>query len=203
MASATISTRTSVAFPATSRAVGATVKVRTQRNQPVLFLAGCQQRTGHRNEADAVGPSQDEHPEPAVIPFVDMVKDSRQQLNILAPIAAVKRIIGDQHRHVGGAGQRLKLLADHPGAQQQKESPPIGMDRVEKPIYRILGHAAASTCFEGAKKVLSGEGQSDQNPEHGDRRNALLLVDVAALQQAADFLIEKELMNLVFTGNDV
>ena len=29
------------------------------------------------------------------------------------------------------------------------------------------------------------------------------LVDVASLQQAADFLIEKELMNLVFTGNDV
>ena len=77
------------------------------------------------------------------------------------------------------------------------------MDRVEKPIYRVLGHTAASTCFEGAEKVLSGEDQGDQNPEHGDWRNALLLVDVAALQEAADFLIEKELMNLVFTGNDV
>jgi hypothetical protein len=35
------------------------------------------------------------------------------------------------------------------------------------------------------------------------RRNVLLLVDSASLQQAADFLIEKELMNQVFTGNDV
>ena len=77
------------------------------------------------------------------------------------------------------------------------------MDRVEKPIYRILGHAAASTCFEGAVQVLSRKDQVEQNPEHGDRRNALLLVNVASLLQVADFLIEKELMNLVFTGNDV
>ena len=191
------------AFPATPRPVGTAVKVRTQRDQPVLFLAGGQQRTGDGQNTYAVGPSQDEHPEAAVIPMVGMVKDPRKQFDILAPIAAVKRIIGDQHLHVGGAGQRLKLLADHPGTQQQKESPPIGMDRVEKPIYCVLGHAAASTCFEGAEKVLSSESQGDQNPEHGDRRNALLLVDVASLQQAADFLIEKELMNLVFTGNDV
>jgi len=77
------------------------------------------------------------------------------------------------------------------------------MDRVEKPIHRVLGHAAASTCFECAVQVLSGKDQGEQNPEHGDRRNALFLVDVAALQQAAYFLILKELMNLVFTGNDV
>lgn len=191
------------AFPATPRAVSATVKVRTQGNQPVLFLAGGKQRTGHGQKADTVGPSQGEHPEPPVISIVGMVKDPRKQLDMLAPIAAVKRIIGDQHRHVGGAGQRLKLLADHPGTQHQKESAPIGVDRVEKPIHRVLGHAAASTCFEGAEQVLSGKDQGEQNPEHGDRRNALLLVDVASLQQAADFLIEKELMNLVFTENDV
>jgi hypothetical protein len=77
------------------------------------------------------------------------------------------------------------------------------MDRVEKPIHRVLGHAAASTCFECAVQVLSGKDQGEQNPEHGDQRNALLLVNVASLQQVADFLIEKELMNLVFTGNDV
>ena len=123
--------------------------------------------------------------------------------SMLAPIAAVKRIIGDQHLHVGGAGQRLKLLANHPGTQQQKESAPIGMDRIEKPIHRVLGHAAASTCFEGAEKVLSGEDQGEQNAKYRDRRNSLVLADVAALQEAADFLIEKELMNLLFTGNDV
>ena len=89
------------------------------------------------------------------------------------------------------------------GTLQEKESPPIGMDRVEKPIHCVLGHAAASTCFEGAVQVLSGKDQGDKNLEHGNRRNALLLVDVTAFQQAADFLIEKELMNLVFTGNDV
>ncbi len=77
------------------------------------------------------------------------------------------------------------------------------MDRIEKPIHRVLGHAAASTCFEGAEQVLSGKDQSDKNPEHKDRRNSLLLGYVAALQEAADFLIEKELMNLVFTENDV
>jgi len=111
--------------------------------------------------------------------------------------------LGRHLDYVGGASQRLKLLADHPGTQQQQESPPIGMDRVEKPIYRVLGHAAASTRFEGAVQVLSGKDQGEQNPEHGDRKNALLFVDVASLQQAANFLIEKELVNLVFTGNDV
>ena len=77
------------------------------------------------------------------------------------------------------------------------------MNRVEKPIHRVLAHAAASTCFNGAEQVLSGKDQREQYAEHGDRRNALLLVDVAALQQAAYFLILKELMNLVFTANDV
>ena len=77
------------------------------------------------------------------------------------------------------------------------------MNRIEKQIHRVLGHAAASTCFYGTVQVLSGKDQGNQHPEHGDRRNALLLVNVASLQQAADFLIEKELMNLVFTGNDV
>ena len=79
----------------------------------------------------------------------------------------------------------------------------MGMDRVEESIHRVLGHAAASTCFEGAEKVLPGKDQGDQNPKHGDRRNTLLLVDVASLQQVSDSLIVKELMNLVFTGNDV
>jgi len=97
-----------------------------------------------------------------------MVKDPRKQLDLLAPIAAVKRIIGDQHLHVGGAGQRLKLLADHTGTQQQKESAPIGMDRIEKPIHRVLGHAATSTCFDGAEKVLSSEDQDEQNTATGD-----------------------------------
>jgi hypothetical protein len=53
-----------------------------------------------------------------------------------------------------------------------------------------------------AVQVLSGKDQGEHNAEHSNRRNPLLLVDVAALQQAADFRIEKELMNLVFTGND-
>jgi hypothetical protein len=191
------------AFPTTLRSVGTTVKVCTQGDQPVLFLAGGQQRTGHGKKADAVGPPQGEHPESTVIPMVGMIEDPRQQLDMLAPVATVKRIIGDQHLHIGGAGQRLKLLVDYPGTQQQKESPPIGMDRVEKPIHRVLRHAAISTGFDGTVQVLSAKDQGDQNPEHGDRRNALSLVDVASLQQAADFLIEKELMNLVFTGNDV
>jgi len=77
------------------------------------------------------------------------------------------------------------------------------MNRVEKPIHRVLGHTAVSTCFDGAEKILSGEDQGDQNAEHGDWRNALFLIGVASLQQAADSLIEKELMNLVFTGNNV
>ena len=83
------------AFPATFRPVCSAVKVGTQRNQPVLFLAGGQKRTGHGQKADTVGPSQGEHPEPAIIPMVGMVKNPRQQLDMLAPIAAVKRIIGD------------------------------------------------------------------------------------------------------------
>jgi len=82
---------------------------------------------------------------------------------MVAAIAAIERIIGDQHFHVGGAGQRLKLLADYPGTQQQNESAPIGMDRVEKPIHRVLGHAAASICFECAVQVLSGKDQGEQN----------------------------------------
>jgi hypothetical protein len=69
-------------FPATPRSVGATVKVRTQWNQPVLFLAGGQKRTGHGKKADAVRPPQGEHPESAVIPIVGMVKDSRKQLDM-------------------------------------------------------------------------------------------------------------------------
>jgi len=135
--------------------------------------------------------------------MVGMIENPRQQLDMLAPIATVERVIGDEHFHVGSAGQRLNLLVDYPGAQQQKESAPIGMDRVEKPIHRVFGHAAASTYIEGAKQVLPGKDQGDQKPEHGDWGNALLLVYVASLQQAADILFEKELMNLVFTGNDV
>ena len=53
------------------------------------------------------------------------------------------------------------------------------------------------------EKVLSGEDQSEQNAEYSERRSSLVLVDVAALQGAPDILIEKDLMNLVFTGNDV
>ena len=132
-----------------------------------------------------------------------MVKDPRKQLDTLAPIAAVKRIIGNQHLHVGGGGQRRKLFADHSGTQQEKEPAPIGMDRVEKPIHCVLGHATVSICFNGAEQVLPGKDQREQYAEHSDRRNALLLVDIASFQQAAHFLIEKELMNLVFTGNDV
>lgn len=177
-----------------------------QRRLPAGVLRN-RRKQGPKGSEVFVGPlgegQHDEHPKPAIIPMVGMVKDPRQQLDILAPITAVKRILGDQHLHIGGAGQRLKLLADHPRTQQQKESSPIGMDRIEKPIHRVLGHAEASTRFEAAIQVLSGKDQGDQNTEHGDRRNALLLVDVASLQQAADFLIEKELMNLVFTGNDV
>ncbi len=77
------------------------------------------------------------------------------------------------------------------------------MDRSEKLIHRVLGHTTASSCFEGAEKVFTGKDQGDQNPEHGNWRNVLFFVDVASLQQAADFPIEKELMNPVFTGNDV
>jgi len=191
------------AFPATSRPDRATVKIHTHGSQLVLFFAGSQQRTGDGQKADAVGPSQGEHPEPAAVSIVGMIENPRQQLDMLAPIATVERVIGDEHLHVGSASQRLKFPVDHPGTRQQKESPPIGMDRVEKPIHRVLGHAAGSTCFEGAKQVPPGKDQGDQYPEYGDRRNTILLVDVASLQQSADSLIEKELMNLVFTGNDV
>jgi len=45
------------ALPATFRSVGATVNVRPQWNQPVLFLAGSQQRTGDRQKTDAVRPA--------------------------------------------------------------------------------------------------------------------------------------------------
>jgi len=48
------------AFPATPRPVGTAVKVRTQRDQPVLFLAGGKQRTGNGQKADTVGPPQGE-----------------------------------------------------------------------------------------------------------------------------------------------
>ena len=58
------------------------------------------------------------------------------------------------------------------------------------------------SCSKSANGNLSKD-QGEQNPEHGDRRNPLLFADVASLQQVADFLIEKELMNLVFTGNDL
>jgi hypothetical protein len=47
-----------------------------------------------------------------------MIEDPRKQLDMFAPIAAVKRIISDQHLHVCCAGQRLKLIADYPGTQQ-------------------------------------------------------------------------------------
>jgi hypothetical protein len=62
-------------LPATSRSVGTTIKVRTQGNQPIFFLAGSKQCTGDGQEADAVGPSQGKHPEATVIPIVGMVKD--------------------------------------------------------------------------------------------------------------------------------
>ena len=44
---------------------------------------------------------------------------------MLVAIAAVERIIGDQHIHVGGTSQRFRLLADDPRTQQQKESAQI------------------------------------------------------------------------------
>lgn len=58
----------------------------------------------------------------AVIPFIGMIEDPRQQLEMRAPMTTVKCIIGDQHLDVGGAGQRLKLLADQRGTQQQGNS---------------------------------------------------------------------------------
>ena len=142
-----------------------------QRGMPagvlLLFLAGGQQRAGHGEKADAAGPSQGEHPEPTVISMVGMIENPRQQLDMLAPVATVERVIGNQHLHVGSASQRLKLLVDHPGNQQQKESPPIGMDRVEKPINRVLGHATCSIRhFQGAKEVPSGKNQDKQKTEH-------------------------------------
>ena len=69
---------------------------------------------------------------------------------------------------------------------------------------RQFFHAAGSIGrFQRAKKVLSGKDRGEQRTEHGNGSNPLLLVDVASLQQTADFLIEKELMNLVFTGNNL
>lgn len=53
------------------------------------------------------------------------------------------------------------------------------------------------------QKILAREDQGEQKAEHGHRRNALLLIAVASFQQAADSLIMKELVNLVFTGNNV
>jgi len=44
-------------------------------------------------------------------------------------------------------------------------------------------------------------GQVPAGKDHGERNAET--VDVAVLQQVADFLILKELMNLVFTENDV
>ncbi|MDQ5987165.1 MAG: hypothetical protein CSYNP_02902 [Syntrophus sp. SKADARSKE-3] len=110
-----------------------------------------------------------------------MIEDPRKQLNLLASVAAVKRIIGDQDLHVGCAGQRFNLIADHTGAQQQKESAPIGMDRVEKSIHGVLGHAGTVVCRHRAEQVLSSEDQIEHSAEHGNRSNPLLLVNIAAL----------------------
>jgi len=79
----------------------------------------------------------------------------------------------------------------------------MGMNRVEKAIRRVLAHPAASLCFEGAIQALAAKGQGEQHAKHGDRRDPLFPADVAALQQLADSLILKELMNLVFKGNVV
>ena len=80
----------------------------------MLFLAGTQQRKQHGQKGDAIGPPQDKHPEPPVISLVDMIEDPGEEFDPFAPIAAIERVIDNQHFHGGGAGQRFDLPADHP-----------------------------------------------------------------------------------------
>ena len=89
-------------------------------------------------------------------------------------------------------------MIEDPGEEEFDPFAPIAA------IERILGHTAGSIGrFHRAKKVLSGKDRGKQCTEHGNGSNPLLLGDVASLQQTADFLIEKKLMNLVFTGNNL
>ena len=62
------------------------------------------------------------------------------------------------------------------------------MDRVKKPIRRVLGYAAVSVRRHSAEQGLPGKNQGEHDAERSNRRNTLLLVDVAALQKAADLL---------------
>ena len=136
----------------------------------VLLLAGGQQGTGNGQKTDAVRPTQSEHPEPAVIAPIGMVKNPGEQFDVFAPIAAVKGVIGNQHLHVIDSSQGIKFLADHPRTQQKQESAPIGMNRVEKPIHGVLGHVARPIRdFQSAKEVSPGKNQSKQQTEHTDR----------------------------------
>jgi len=117
-----------------------------------------------------------------------MVKDPRKQFDLFAPIASIECIIGDEHLHGAGVSQRLQVLSDHLRTQQQKESSPMGMNRIEKAIHRVLSHPAASLCFEGAVQALAAKDQGEQHAENSYRRNPLFLADVAAFQQLADSL---------------
>lgn len=79
----------------------------------------------------------------------------------------------------------------------------MAMNRIKKAIHCVLTHSTASLCFESAVQALAAKYQGKQHAEHGYRRDPLFLADVAVLQQLADSLILKELMNLVFKGNVV
>lgn len=51
--------------------------------------------------------------------------------------------------------------------QQKNESSPIGIERVEKTIRHVIGHAAAFTGFESAKLVYPRKDYGIQETEYG------------------------------------
>jgi hypothetical protein len=100
--------------------------------------------------------------------------------------------------------QAMELLRIRiaPAAETDRNGAAVGPSRGEHPESAVIPTVG---MIEDPRQQLA-LACSDCSGNGCHRRSApssLLLVDVASLQQAADFLIVNELMNLVFTKNDV
>jgi len=112
-----------------------------------------------------------------------MVMNTRQKLDMLAPIAVVERVVNDEH--LGGLGrcQGQNLLVENGNAEQVQELAPVGIDRIEEAINGVLAdYNAGGIGLQIAEEILAGKNQAEYHPHHHNGGDAALFNHVALFQ---------------------
>lgn len=78
--------------------------------QAIFLLSGTEQAERDRQIAGTIRPAQGQQAEAAIVTVVVMVMNPRQQLDVLAPIAVVERVVNDKHLWRLNRGQRQNFL---------------------------------------------------------------------------------------------